>query len=350
MPGSEVMKENAENRLVTPSKLLFYGLSLLVFYLAIRYMGKLGDIKSVLAQVNPMWIILILCLQAGTYVSYALVLYALVSGEKEKVSLPVLIRIAVIQLFINQALPSGGISGNGYVWGQLAKRRISPLRCFKVLIMESVSYYIAFLSALAFTYMLFRYSSYHIPANSAPVAYTTMTGVVFFLSLAAFMLALNNRRTLRFLTDRMSRLRFFKRYIQKIGASTLLQNGADSGSLSVISLRSLSMAVLYQYLLLGCDLLTVYCLLAAFHTHLPALLLILALLLTTVVGSLPVSPGSLIIYESAMTYFLSLLGVPLHVAMIITLLYRFFTFWLPMPAGLWWYRRLQKKTSHGADL
>jgi uncharacterized protein (TIRG00374 family) len=71
-------------------------------------------------------------------------------------------------------------------------------------------------------------------------------------------------------------------------------------------------------------------------------LISLALLLSLVIGALPISPGSLIIYESAMTYFFTTLGAPLHAALIITLLYRFLTFWMPIPIGMFLFRTLKK--------
>lgn len=66
------------------------------------------------------------------------------------------------------------------------------------------------------------------------------------------------------------------------------------------------------------------------------------LLLAQVIGSLPISPGFLTAYESSLTYFYTLFGVQVHAALIITLLYRFFTFWLPIPIGLILYRNLQR--------
>jgi len=44
-----------------------------------------------------------------------------------------------------------------------------------------------------------------------------------------------------------------------------------------------------------------------------------------------------------MTYFFTKLGAPIHAALIITLLYRFLTFWLSIPIGLLIYRSLQRR-------
>lgn len=65
-------------------------------------------------------------------------------------------------------------------------------------------------------------------------------------------------------------------------------------------------------MLICCGLLTVYCLLSVFPMHLTTVMLILALLLITVIGSF----------------------FRLCRSIIVRLLYRFISFWLPMPVGL----------------
>jgi uncharacterized protein (TIRG00374 family) len=90
------------------------------------------------------------------------------------------------------------------------------------------------------------------------------------------------------------------------------------------------------------DIVTVWALIKGFHVDMSFPLVAFGLLLSLVIGALPISPGSLIVYESAMTYFFTKLGAPVHAALIITLLYRFLTFWLPIPIGLLVYRNLQR--------
>lgn len=340
------MKEDKKKRLFSPSQLLFYGVALLVFYLVIRYMGKLADIKTLLAQMNPLWIIVILCLQVATYTFYALILRALLSvpDNRNRVRFFTLFKMAIVQLFVNQTLPTGGISGNGYLLNQLVKRKVGGILAFKALVMESISYYIAFIFGLISAYILFRYSSYHIVINSPAIPYTTVTGIVFFLALGCIMLLLNNKRMQAFVVKKLSRFSFFGKYINKINLPVPEEENKTIAAQVFISADTVFKAVLFQLCLISCDILTVYCLLFAFHIHLSPVLVLLGVFLSMVAGSLPVSPGSLIVYESAMTYFFTLLGVPLHAAMIVTLLYRFFTFWLPIPVGLLLYRRLQKES------
>src|SRR5690606_13187544 len=125
--------------------------------------------------------------------------------------------------------------------------------------------------------------------------------------------------------------------------------GKESVSLNVLlsNKKASLLAIFYQLCLIGCDIITAFAIIKGFHVQLPFTHIAFALLLSIVIGALPISPGSLIAYEGAMTYFLTILGTPIHAALIVTLLFRFFTFWLPMPVGLLLYRNLQKKRITG---
>ena len=54
----------------------------------------------------------------------------------------------------------------------------------------------------------------------------------------------------------------------------------------------------------------------------------------------PITPGGLGFVDSGLTALLVLIGVPVDIALIGTLLYRLFSFWLPIPIGGlawgWW--------------
>lgn len=339
------MKEKKKTQsIISPSRLLFYGFSLLVFYLAMRYMGKLKDIRNLLAQMDPFWILLIFCLQLATYIFYALILQTLLfsNGRSHIIKFVVFLKMAIVLLFVNQTLPSGGISGNGYLLNQLVRRKVNALLAFKALIMESISYYIAFISGLSLAYLLFRFSKYHSIIHTAVIPYITITGIIFFMALGGIMLLLNNRKMMILMIRKISRFRLLRKYIEKLKLP-IYQSGSENQNQDSINLHSVFTAAGLQLCIITCDIITASCLLWAFHIHLSPVLLIIDIFMAMVIGALPLSPGSLIIYESAMTYFLTLLSVPLYAAMIVTLMYRFITFWLPIPIGLLLYRNLQRK-------
>ena len=154
---------------------------------------------------------------------------------------------------------------------------------------------------------------------------------------------IGNHKLLARLYRRVSKYRWLNKYLQKYLGAVEVQ-GLQPASLSLLKENkgSLTTAILFQAAILMCDILTAQILLKAFQVDLSFLHTVLALVLATVIGSLPITPGAVITYETAFTYFLTLFGAQVHAALIVTLLYRFFTFWLPIPLGILLYRNLQK--------
>lgn len=326
--------------LFAPSRIVFYILSIFVFYLAVHYVGKLEDIKSLLLEMNPLWLFLAVSSQIATYLFNALILYVLLGKNIGNADFFALFKMSIVIIFINQTLPSGGLSGNGYVFNQLLKRKIQVARAFRVLILESMCYYVAMIMLLVAFYSW--YLNFIVSINHL-ITYTVIGGLIFFIFLGAVVLVISNKHTVSFIMNKMGRFGLIKRYMDKVNLSSLI--GKHSIGLNVLlsKKRDSLLAIFLQICVIGCDIITAFAIIKGFHVQLPFTHIAFALLLSIVIGSLPISPGSLITYEGAMTYFLTILGSPLHAALIVTLLFRFLTFWLPMPFGLFLYRNLQKR-------
>ncbi|NHA03368.1 flippase-like domain-containing protein [Mucilaginibacter sp. HC2] len=324
----------------SPARMVFYTLSVIVFYFAARYIGKWNNIRQLLFQMSIAWLLLAVAAQLSTYLFNMLMLRILLMGETGTAGFFTLFKLSVVIMFINQALPTGGISGNGYIFRQLVKRKVPPPRVFNALILESVCYYIAFLTLLSIFYGWYLD---HVPVVSPVIRYTVITGFVFFIILGIAVLLIADKQAVSFVLRKLSHFGFMKRYIAKAGLLPVQQGHADSWKALFKNKKPVILAVIFQLCILTCDLITILAIMQGFHIRLAVSRIMFGLLLTLVVGSLPVSPGSLIAYESAMTYFYTLLGVPVHAALIITLLFRFFTFWLPIPIGLLLYQNLRRQ-------
>jgi uncharacterized protein (TIRG00374 family) len=82
------------------------------------------------------------------------------------------------------------------------------------------------------------------------------------------------------------------------------------------------------------DFLTLIAALAAVGSHPPATLVLLAYCTSQILGQVPVTPGGLGFVEAGLTGTLALAGVGAGDAVLATLLYRLFAYWLYLPAGL----------------
>lgn len=329
------MIADKKSKFFTYPKIFFYLLSIAVFYFAIRYLGKFHDIAALIVQIDPLWLALALAFQVLTYATNAMTLFVLLKGLK----FITLFKISIVIMFVNQAFPTGGLSGNGYVMNQLLKRKIAAATAYRAIITQTLCYYIAILLALGIFYGCYlSYSS----ATNRLITYTVILGFLYFMILGSLMVIISNKHTLHFLKVRLNRFSIIRKYLKKLKFKSAPKDQPGLLKSLLINKKTTSTVILLQMMVILFDILTVFAIIKGFHVALPIEKIALALLLTQVIGALPISPGSLIAYESAMTYFLTTLGAPVHAALIITLLFRFLTFWLPIPLGLFFYRNLAK--------
>lgn len=74
--------------------------------------------------------------------------------------------------------------------------------------------------------------------------------------------------------------------------------------------------------------------LAAFGVHARPSEVLLAFVVAQALAMVPITPGGLGFVESGLTALLVVIGVPVDVAVIATLLYRLVSYWLPIPVGV----------------
>ncbi|WEK20743.1 MAG: lysylphosphatidylglycerol synthase transmembrane domain-containing protein [Candidatus Pedobacter colombiensis] len=334
------MTKEKEHGFFTRSRIIFYVLSIGVFYFALHYIGKLDDIKTLLLEMSPAWLWLAIGAQITTYLLYAYVLKVLLSKDSKLIPFRILFKTSIVIIFINQALPTGGISGNGYVFNQLVKRKVGANRVFSVIVSESICYYTAFLLLL-----ITFFSWYQIVATkyNSTIMYVAILGFVFYSCLGFLMFSLSNQKILSYILRKLAKFPRIQKYLESVKFASFTGNNEGVFKLLLKDKASLVKAIGLQVGLISCDVLTVFAVIKGLHVAIPFYAMVLGLLLSIVIGALPISPGSLIVYESAMTYFFTTMGVPIHASLIITLLFRFLTFWLPIPVGLALYKNLEQK-------
>jgi hypothetical protein len=73
--------------------------------------------------------------------------------------------------------------------------------------------------------------------------------------------------------------------------------------------------------------------LVAFDAHARPADVLLAFVVSQALGIVPITPGGVGFVDAGLTSMLVLIGIPANTALIGTLLYRLFSFWLPIPIG-----------------
>lgn len=293
---------------------------------AILHFGELRRFAALVRQAEPLWLLAAAGLQAATYAFVAQGWRLVLRRAGSDPPLGVLVRIAVTKLFADQAVPSGGMSGNILLVDQLIARGVPRGVASAALIVSIVGYYAAFaacaLAALALLWLR--------DEASLALAIVLTVFLVFAAGIPALALWLGRGGGGR-VAARVRRIGWLSRLFETIAAAppVLLRDGAlvlrvGLWNLGVFLADAATLWVCFRALGVS----------AAFWQAFVAL--VMASIVTTL-GPIPMGLGS---FEATATGTLHLVGVQAEAAFAATLLLRLFTLWAPLLPGLWLIRRI----------
>lgn len=336
-------EKQEKKKILSTGNLFFYGLAILICIFAAYYFGEIKSDIELFRKINPFWLILAVSGQIGTYFFGAIVYQQLLLGFNIRVRQTVweLFKISFITLFFNQTIPSAGISGNTFLFNYLHKKGIAVNNIISLISVELLSFYVSIeiiiilVVALSMQLLTIPESLYII------LCIGFLTYFLFGLSVNV----LSNERTI----DAFQKKLLSSKIFSKLGIK--FQTFFATKQLVERPTRFFREHAGVVYRAVGLQLLIflsdAFTILALFHgLGLPVNMLTVAtgFLLTRIISLLPVSPGGLILYEGGMSYFFSRLGVHFSSALIITLLYRALSFWLPMIIGFFVYRKMRDES------
>lgn len=301
--------------------------------LAVVKRKELAELWANLGALNATTVLLALACQVGKFGAVALTFHLLLRVLKHRIPIPYLFRSGLVMVFLNQAVPSMGTSGNAFMYTALQRRGVSGGSAIIVTILNFLTYYIAFF-LLATGAMIYLSLAHALRGGH-------IAGViVFFAMMFTFFIWIRFRtqqrerfeRTVSDVNRLVKRLTrgsvaqaipdhfvddFFEGRALIIGAkrrfilpvlTNLFMFLADSATLFVI-FRGLGQSeVLYRYVAAG---------------------YIVGIILYT----FALIPGALGVYEAAMSGMFVAFGMTWAAAGAATILFRGFSFWLPIPIG-----------------
>lgn len=291
------------------------GISLLV--------GHFGDLQHFVAlarQAQPLWLLVALVLQLGTYLAVALGWRAVLRRAGAPQPLRKLLLVAVSKLFADQALPGAGLGGHVLLIDRLTALGTPRGAAVAALLISMVGYYASY-AALALIMLLVLWLNQH--------ATPLLTGLVttfLLVALAIPTLALWLRhRGSQPLPAQVERIGPIRKILSIIGEAP-----ADL----VGDRRLLMLVTLFNGLVFIADAATLAaCLLALGLPFTPAtaFVALMAASIATTLAPIPLGLGS---FEATSTAMLRSLGIPFEAALIATLLLRGLTLWLPLLPSL----------------
>jgi uncharacterized protein (TIRG00374 family) len=293
--------------------------------LLLQHRGEPRKLSDVVASAHPAWLLLAAVLQAGTYVSIALIWKAVLRRLHARAPhLGRLMRLSVAELFTDQLVPSGGMSGTMLVVTSLKRRHVPARAATAAVVSSLIGFYVAQLVLVVASVVVFA-SAKHFGGWEASTSLAAfVAAVVMPLPLVATLFAAHK------LPRRVRRLR---------AICHLYMHIRDIPKDVVFSPSMMATATSLRIVVLLLDATTLMVCLAAVGNPVSPLLVVAAYTVAFVVGSASFLPGGIGTFEAAVVALLVDVGTPIEAAVPATLLMRLLSFWLPMIPGVWFAHR-----------
>ena len=291
----------------------------------IMHFGAIQVFVTKLRGANPLWLAAALTCQLATYLSAAAIWFRILKRAGSPPPFPSLLRLAFVELFANQAVPTGGLSGSLMVVRGLIRRGIASAVAVTALLIAALSYYAAYfmVGLLAFV-LLWHSGDLSVAWRALFIAFaivvTTIGVALFWLSRSRDDLipdAIQQWQPFAQLAKMLSQVRLdMLRDPRLVFETVTLQSGV--------------------FLL---DAATLWCTGRAVGLNVDVGSTFMSFILASVVATLSPIPLGLGSFEGTCTGLLHLMGGGLEASLAATLILRGLTLWLPMLPGLVMIRR-----------
>ena len=308
---------------------LVIGMSLL----AMHY-SEAEEIARIAEHAQPWWLTLAVALQLGTYLAQAEIWRIIARAASFRLSSGEGFRLSFAKLFIDQVLPSAGISGTAAVSHYFAQRGMQRPAVMASIVVSLSTYFVVYVILLVVALPLLP--------MSGSVRATVLTAAAIFiagsLAIVASLFAMSGRP--HPLIGRFARTRALQ---------SLLSAIEQADKRVARDPRVLCKACAYQIAIIVLDAATVWVLVKALGANAPAAAVFASFMISNLFRTIGILPGGLGTFEASSVLSLQWIGVPLPVALSATLLFRGLSFWLPMLPGMWLSRQMFRTTPRAAQ-
>jgi Mg2+-importing ATPase len=302
--------------------------------------AQLGEMVRLARQVSPGWILLSLLCEAATYTMVALNFQQILNALGHKLKLWPLHKIYVALTFVYHVLPFSGFAGAVYLTQRFEKYGVPRGKGLSASILSTFTGYIAFIILLLISaiYLLTYGSQQAIP-------YGQILAVVAFVLLLFFGIdrLVVHRGWVHARVDNFLKKKPRPEKIQHWGKDleTYFDELAFARDTFKQDWKLFILPTLEQFAVFALDALSLYGLFRGLHEPIGLLPALLAVGLARFFSTISFLPGGVGSYEVAQVVALHAFGVSIPAATLATLVFRFFTYWLPIPFGLLCYRQLR---------
>ncbi len=294
---------------------------------------ELAELWAKLGKLNAKTVLLALACQVGKFAAVALTFHLLLRVLNHRIPIPYLFGSGLVMVFLNQAVPSMGTSGNAFMYSALQRRGVSGGSAIIVTILNFLTYYIAFF-LLATGAMIYLALAHALRGGH-------IAGVIVF-----FAMMLTLFIWIRFRTQRRERFertmsdvnRLVKRLTRGSVSEAIPDHFVDDffegRALIIGAKRRFILPVITNLCMFLADSATLFVIFRGLgHTEVLYRYVAAGYIVGIILYAFAFVPGALGIYEAAMSGMFLAFGIPWAAAGAATILFRGFSFWLPIPIG-----------------
>jgi glycosyltransferase 2 family protein len=300
-------------------------LALIALAIVLLKLGELKRLLALLGDLDPAWIGLAALPQLATYAAAASVWYVVLRRAQHRRHLAGLYLLGIAKLFMDQALPSGGVSGSLLVVAALRRRGVSTHIATAALLVGMISFYLAFIIGAGASLIVMALD--HALNGEIVVLVIVFLFIALALLLAIFWLRRGHGTRLEKWLGHLPMGRPFWEAIRDAPAALLRD------------IPLLLSTTLLQLAIIALDAATLWILLDALGAGTSYGVAFAGFVLASIFADVAPVPLGLGSFEVALVGLLGLMGTDLAAATAGTLLLRGLSFWAPMLPGLWLARR-----------
>jgi len=311
------------------------GALLATVVVATLHFSEARDFVQLAEQSEPSWLLLAVLFQAATYLAQGEVLRCVGRAGRFPLRVSTVYKLSLAKLFVEQALPSAGLSGTFMLSNFLEQGGMPRVLVATAVVIDLTSYYVAYVLSLTAALI---FAAVHGEASRSILVMSAVFAL-YAVALSAAILTLSGRGVPPWML-RVAHFRPFR------SALRFLEN-ADRGLAR--DSRLLIETAAFQLAIFLCDAGTVWVLLKSLGVSVSTTNVFTSFMISTLFRSVGILPGGLGSFEAASILTLKMAGVPVAAGLSATLLFRGLSFWIPMLPGLWYARRLMAQRASEND-
>ena len=302
--------------------------------LVVTHLSEEQEFLRLVQKINPYWLGLAVLLQSGTYVVQGFIWRMVAGATRHALPMSRACEMSLAMLFVDQALPSAGISGGVLVFGALSRAGMPRPAVASAVLVNVATYYLAYSFCMALALSVAFYHGYFSGWVNVVMLSFVFTGS----GVAWFVMSLPG--------GGMNWLKTRLRHLTKLAQLLDLVDFAHPESFR--NMRVLFLAFASHVVIFLLDAVTVWVAVRALGVTYAIGGVYASFMASTLFRTIGIMPGGLGTFETASVMSLKSIGLPLSVGLSATLLFRGLSFWLPMIPGLICSRNILGRSLHQA--